>query len=49
MLVRKLRQMIERDAVQPRILVTTQNVGYRFLGAEISSEDAKSGAGASRQ
>lgn len=36
MLVRKLRQKIEQDPVQPRILVTAQNVGYRLVGAEAS-------------
>jgi hypothetical protein len=46
---RLLKNQIERDAVRPRILVTAHKVGYRLVGAEISSEDAKSRAGASRR
>jgi two-component system, OmpR family, KDP operon response regulator KdpE len=38
MLVRKLRQKIEKDPVQPRILVTAQSMGYRLVASEAGGE-----------
>jgi len=40
-LVRKLRQKIERDPTQPRVLLTAPNVGYRLVGGQASSEGSR--------
>ena len=40
MLVRKLRQKIEVDPMQPSILVTAPNVGYRLAGGESDEQDS---------
>jgi two-component system KDP operon response regulator KdpE len=40
MLVRKLRQKIEVDPMQPSILVTAPNVGYRLAGGESHEQDS---------
>ncbi len=39
MLVRKLRQKIERDPTRPRILLTVPNIGYRLGGDDQSGNE----------
>ncbi len=39
MLVRKLRQKIERDSTQPRILLTVPNTGYRLGGDDEPNDE----------
>jgi two-component system, OmpR family, KDP operon response regulator KdpE len=40
-LVRKVRQKIERDPMQPRVLVTAPSVGYRLVPGQGSSEESR--------